>query len=294
MKRICFFVLFIVFGNTLKAQKTATDSLLSYQDTLKILQYQFFEGHNDAKKIAADEKFNRLLGEALNVSNSFDFGFDSLTKIARITSPDKQFRILNWNVPLDDGTQKYFGYVQSLNKKTGKYEVYPLEDKSEEIRNIHDAACDPNKWLGMLYYQIVPKKYKKKTYYTLLAWQGFSAIITKKIIDVVIFNATGKPTFGASIFKIEKRYPKRMIFQYSANATMSLKYDEKSGMILFDYLAPYEEGMDGQYQFYAPSFRVDGIKFKNGIWNYVKEVDAKNPKTKNDNLFVDPKKGGGL
>ncbi|HVA99334.1 MAG TPA: hypothetical protein VNG53_10605 [Bacteroidia bacterium] len=294
MKRILFLFFLLISGNLLKAQNTAeVDSLQQFQDSLKVLQFQFFQGHDDAKKLAANENFNRILGEALKVNHSFDFEFDSLTTISRLKSSDKQFRLLNWNVPMNDGTQKYFGYIQSYNKRAKKYVIYPLEDKTSEIRDVHIASCAPDKWFGMLYYKIVPEKYKHKTYYTLLAWQGYSNIITKKIIDVVTFNKKGKPTFGSAIFKIENRYPKRMIFIYSANATMSLKYDEKSGMILFDYLAPYQEGMEGQYQFYAPSFRVDGIKFKKGIWYYVKEIDAKNPKTRNDKLFVDPKRGGG-
>ena len=78
MKRIYFLLPFLIFSKMLIAQSTsAKDSLQHYQDTLQALQNQFFKGHSDAKKIAANEKFNRLIGEALKVTDSFDFDFDS-------------------------------------------------------------------------------------------------------------------------------------------------------------------------------------------------------------------------
>ena len=36
--------------------------------------------------------------------------------------------------------------------------------------------------------------------------------------------------------------PKRIMFQYSAEVAMSLKYNDKRGQIIFSHLAPKDEG----------------------------------------------------
>ncbi len=274
--------------------KDSTEFIKHYEDTLKHLQFGRLDIHKtDRQKEEANTRFQTMLQIALKPQNSFTYSFDSLTTIAKLESPDKQFRIINWNLPKADGSQEYFGFIQSMNPKTKKYVLYTLTDKSADIKDQQTKTCTPDQWLGMLYYKIIEEKADKKSVYTLLAWKGYSKEVTKKAIDVITFNSDGAPSFGKSIFNnlpsSFKGSPKRLIFQYSSNVSMTLEYNTKKDMILFDHLGPTEPGLEGQYQFYGPSFQIDGLTFKDDKWNFSENIDARNTNN-GDEKFQDPEK----
>ena len=289
-KLLLFSVLFLYFIHLFsQKQEKEFATLLLYQDTLVSLQQKMFKGKNDGEKYRANRIFLNILQRALNTKNSFEFGFDSLTSIARLVSPDKLFKIYNWNIPKEDGTHEYFGFIQAFTKKAKMYVVYPLIDKSGDVINPENYISDNNKWYGMLYYKILEKKYKKKTSYILLGWDGNDKLTSKKIIDVLSFSDDGSPRFGDGIFEMGKRLPKRVVFEYSAQIVMSLKYDEQRRLIVFDHLAPPSNGLEGQHQFYGPDMSYDGFIFKKGKWIYVEDVDARNSNNSKDKLYNDPK-----
>jgi hypothetical protein len=300
-KYISLFLIFSFFltcsGFAKVAVPPSKDSSLTliglYEDTLKDLQYEKVKPHtSDQAKLKANERFNNLLQKALSLPGSFDYPFDSLTTIANLTSPDKQFRVLNWNVPKADGSFYYFGFMQVLDPTKNIYHLYALQDKTADITNGLTTTCTTDKWLGMLYYKIIPEKYEDKTIYVMLAWQGFNKIITHKVIDVISFNNQGVPSFGKTIFKKPppgfKGVLKRIIFQYSATAFMSLKFDSKKNMIQFDHLGPIDDGLVGQYQYYAPGFQVDGLAYKENGFEYIVNIDARNPASSIDKDYSDP------
>jgi hypothetical protein len=264
-----------------------------YEDTLKDLQLEKVKPHtSDQAKLKANERFSALLQKALSLPGSFDYPFDSLSTIANLTSPDKQFRIFNWNVPKADGSFYYFGFIQSLDPVKNVYHIYTLQDKTADIANGLTTTCTADKWLGMLYYKIIPEKYEDKSIYVMLAWQGYNKIITHKVIDVITLNNQGVPSFGKAIFKKPppgfKGVLKRIIFQYSSTAYMSIKYDSKKNMIQFDHLGPIDDGLVGQYQYYAPGFQVDGLAFKENGFEYIANIDARNPASPIDKDYSDP------
>jgi hypothetical protein len=278
------------------------EELVKAEDTLKVLGKIILNGESDFIKYDANEKFLTILESALINQNSFDYTFDSLTTIARLVSPDKRFRIFNWNISKTDGTYEYFGFIQAWNKKKKKYILYPLTDNSDKITKPESQNLDNNNWYGAHYYKILYNKSGGKKYYTLLGWDGNDKLTQKKIIDVLVFNSNEKPIFGASIFKYNKKIQKRIIFEYSSTASMSLKYEEqymfsgkwkrrisfnqeeqysltgkkKRKMIIFDRLSPLDQSLDGQYQFYYPETNIfDAFIFRSGKWSLVKDVDAR-------------------
>jgi hypothetical protein len=95
-------------------------------------------------------------------------------------------------------------------------------------------------------------------------------------------NNQGIPSFGKAIFKkpptgFRGAALKRIIFQYSATSFMSLGYNKDKNMLQFDHLAPIDEDLVGQYQYYAPSFQVDGLKWQPNGFEFVEAIDARNP-----------------
>lgn len=188
-----------------KSSASSHDSsayLKLYEDTLMHLQYGRIDVHKTEKqKRALNYRFLAMMQKALNLPNSINYSFDSLTTIARLESPDKKFRIINWNFPQDNGTQEYYGFIQVLNPKTKQYQLYVLKDVTEQITNQQSKVLTADKWLGMLYYKIIEEKVDGKPQYLLLAWKGYDKQINKKVIDVISFSNDGSPIFGKSVFK---------------------------------------------------------------------------------------------
>lgn len=302
MKKFYFILLSLISVGTFSQDKNADNKIFFlFQDTLQTLCKKKYTSKTDSEK----QQYNHLLLQtferALNTDNSFDFPFDSLKDdIGILLSPDKKFRIINWNLLYNDGTQEYFAFIQEKCdeiKKKGflrkehleTVKLYPLIDKSAEIKNPENYISDNKKWFGMLYYKIILKKTKTKTYYTLLALDGNDNISKKKIIDVLTFDNNGTPRFGADIFNLPKKNPKRVIFEYSSSCSMSLKYNSQKDSIIFDHLAPTEPQLEGQFQYYCADMSYDGFGFKHGKWNYGMDMNAINGKDKMDKLYNDPR-----
>ncbi len=169
-----------------------------YEDSMVSVQHIRINARNENEKEQANAKLLGWMHKALLLPQSFDYPFDSLTTIGFRTSPDKQFRIITWDLPKSGGTETYYGFIQSYNAKKKSYDLFVLTDKTAEIGNPQTAVCTPDKWIGMLYYQIIHEKGSK--FYTLLAWEGYNKQITRKVIDVISFNTQGVPTFGKAVF----------------------------------------------------------------------------------------------
>jgi hypothetical protein len=302
MKKTAVILLFF-FSLTVVAQTTAFNT---YQDTLIRICKNLYSSKKKTDEVK--EKYNQQLlstfEAVLNTPNSFDYPFDSLgilNYISLLYSPDKKFRIITWNLPKADGTYEYYGFIQEKylqktkkgllkNQTTEVMQLYPLIDKSSEIKNPENTISDNKKWFGMLYYKIIEKKSKGKKYYTLLAWDGNDKLSCKKIIDVLTFDFNGTPRFGADIFNMQKKYPKRVIFEYSANCSMSLRYSSKKDSIVFDHLSPTSPQLEGQYQYYCNDMSYDGFGFKKGKWNYGTDLNAINDRDEKDKIYIDPRK----
>lgn len=268
---------------------TAQQQFKAYQDTLLKLEKELYASQTDKGKQEINSKLKAVFARALNHNKSYEFPFDSLKGIGRIYSPDKSFRIINWDIPLGDGTFEYHGFIQCYDAKHKTYTVFQLIDRSLEIKNPENTVGEPAKWYGMLYYKIILTKIKRKKYYILLGGDANDKLTRKKIIDVLYFIPDGSPRFGANLFKMEKKSPKRIFFEYSSQGTMSLKYNEESKQIVFDHLSPSQPNMEGQFQYYGPDFSFDAFEFKKGKWWYVDDIDARNKKSNKDNKYNDPR-----
>ena len=276
---------FVNFG-----QAQAQSTLPEYEDSLKTLGKLVLYGESDQAKQNANEQFKTLLEEALVQRNSFDYPFDSLITVARLVSPDNKLRIFNWNLPYPDGTYEYFGFIQINSKKNKPYIIYPLIDKSDDIKKPETEILDDENWYGAHYYKLFLEKRGGKRYYMLLGWDGNNIRSTKKIIEVLTFDSWGKPIFGKEIFYFDddkKKKPARIIFEYTNEATISLKYEKqfvdsgkhKKWMIVFDRIFPLAPNLEGQYEFYVPETNIfDAFIFRKGKWTFIEDVDARNPK----------------
>ena len=85
---------------------------------------------------------------------------------------------------------------------------------------------------------------------------------------------------------------KRVIFEYTRQASMLMKYVPDQNLIVFDHLSPPDPKMKNQHDSYGPDLTYDGYRLKNGKWIYAENLDMRNVPNNTDENYVDPKKAG--
>ena len=208
---------------------------------------------------------------------SFDHRFDSLRKRAGILrAEDNAFRIFTWNIPLNAWEHEYYGIIQVYDKKDNTCRVHVLDNHLHEIPDLLHAETDKNMWPGALYYAMRKDKHGKEVIYTLMGFNFNDRWSDKKIIEVLHFDKNMNPVFGKPVFKTPEGIQHRVVFEYSGEVAMNLRYNPELKMIVYDHLAPIEPELAAHPRFYAPDFSYDGYKFKKGVWEYRADLDVRN------------------
>jgi len=282
------------------AQLTDADKIhfAQLEDSLRALQLNVFHSKKDARKFEANKQFLALWNTVLKDEKSLFYPFDSIIKdneISILSSPDKKFRIMTWNLNREDDTHAFFGLIQINNSKTVKkgwfkkettqqYDVFPLVDKSSTVTNPELYIGDPTKWFGMLYYGEILKT--DDDFYTLFGWDGNNKLTNRKFIDILWFKPDGTPQFGKDVFKIPSKFTKRVTFEYASEVAMSLKYNSNRKQIICSHLAPNtpDPTLEGQFQYYGPDGSFDAFEMKKGKWVLQADIDIRKDKDKNDNV----------
>ena len=275
MKHILLIILItLLFNNKIVAQ-TIDSKLLKKEQAIQNLFEKIKQTKNDNEIITLNKEILNLFEKALKNKKSFDYDFNKLVNMSKLKSEDKKFKIYTWNLPFSNGTYKYYGFCQY--KFTKKIILYQLIDNSSKIEMPEKEILKNTNWYGALYYKILTNTYNNKTYYTLLAWDGNDDFTNKKIIDVLYFE-NKELFFGQPIFNYENKTINRIIFEYTKQVKMMLKYNKELNQIIFDHLSPSQKKFKDQYIYYGPDMTYDGLEFKNGYWNLKSNIVLKNKK----------------
>lgn len=285
-------VCFMMLATTCNLNAQNRDVMSAYQRNMQPLVEKVVNATTDNERYNANELLVQLFQEALEVDESFHWKWEFGTSISVLTSSDRQFRIITWPVVRDNGEYECFGFVQSYNSKTERYDVYTLHDKSDEIISVNEVLLDPDNWLGCVYQELVETKHEGKQYYTLIGWSGVNALTQRKVIEPICFRSnSSKPQFGQALFRREKNL-RRVVLEYSSRAMVNVRFDEqvvrtyenkkikkkgrtinmqvpkeeKMKMILFDEIAPMLPGMEGLPQYNVPTGVEMAYVFNNGRW----------------------------
>lgn len=290
MKKILFACLMLALPVSYALAQHSDDSgnikkLQAYQDTLTELGKTFINNENDLERKNANYEFIKTLVSALKVPNSFLFPFDSLKTISILNSPDNRFRIFSWHIMNDDGSYRFFGAIQM--NTGGGLKLFPLEDYTPFLKNPEDSVLSNRKWYGAQYYKMI-KVDAEHPYYTILGWKGNNAESTKKVIEILSFK-NDMPVFGAPVFGLSKN-KKRIIFEYTRQASMLLRYVPEQDLIVFDHLAPPDNTHKTDLKSYGPDLTYDGYKLKNDHWVLVENLDMRNVPDAHDNEYIAPKR----
>jgi len=270
---LLFLLLSLFFSHKIHSQNSYnTDSLLN-TTVDKFIQLKASD--NDKLTLYMSNILDSMLISIFSDEKSFDYDYSTLKKHCSILkSDDGCMQIISWNIYISTGDYHYFGYIQYKPKKSNEFYFYQLKDKSSSIEHPKFSNLNTNKWFGCIYYDIIEQKEKKKTIYTLLGWDGNNLLTNKKIVEVVSFQ-NNKPNFGYN-FEINGKKFKRLIFEYNKRVSMTLRWDEKMNVIVWDHLAPKEYKYKGMYQFYGPDFTYDGLKFEKRTWIFFDNIVVTN------------------
>lgn len=245
--------------------------LKTYHDSLKIYNYQLINDSTENLRSAAAIKIIKVLSKALREEGSFDYKFDSLNSIAIMEPEDKKFRIFTWQFAFDNGTYRYFGVIQSNENKP---QLQPLVDYTNFYEHIDSIIVDADRWIGALYYQIIPFKSGKNTYYTLFGWNGNNVRTNKKYIDILWFDKDGKAKFGYPLFSMLKgKSPTRVVFEYKKDAALSISYYPEIKQIYYDHLVSLNGSADSTAIDLVPDGTLESFQWEKGKWKQVNMVE---------------------
>ncbi len=268
MVRKITFVSLLFFASTAYAQ----DTILSNRESnLVALLNDLREAKQDVDKEEKNTVFYTYFLETLNESNAFSYPFSQLKSVGIIDSPDGLVRIINWNIEQEDETQKYYGFVLKKDERKDEILITELVDNSAELPLRPEEILTADNWYGALYYRIIPVEKGSKTVYTLLGWDGNSSSSNVKLIDVMYFSGT-QLKFGSPIFKVKDQILKRVFYEHSERAVMTLRYEPEYKRIIFDHLSPESPNLTGFYAYYIPDLSYDAFILDGTKWMLKEDV----------------------
>ncbi|MBN1131826.1 MAG: hypothetical protein JXR52_02030 [Bacteroidales bacterium] len=270
-----FLMIMLGWLQVMPAQKIGPEALPEREAELKALFDRLYSEGGDSIKTKLARRIVEKFGEALSEEASFDYPWNSLDKIGKISSDDRQIRIFTWHLPLSREEVNYYGFIQ-IRLKRDRIRLFRLQDDPSAGQNSEIIDQSVDKWHGKLYYSIVEKHYEKETCYTLLGMDFNNPLSTIKTVEALAIRRN-KPVFLKNMFLDGPDRKNRMVLEYSSQVAISMRYNEQLGLIVFDHLTPLHPVYTGNYEFYGPDGSFDGLEFVNGTWILREDVDARNP-----------------
>ena len=262
-----------------KANDTASmNAIIEMENALKQTALDIVQAPIEGWRRKATENFRDSFASILEFPESFDYPFDSLLTIQKITSPDEQLRLYTFNLILNNQDHHIYGFLQRKTKDG--IEVIELKDTLQTLPREHlFAELYANEWIGCIYYGIKQFKRKGVTYYTILGYDGATIQSSKKWIDVLWFNSDGEAVFGSPLFKIDENdYEPQFRFEleYANKANIVLRHETSNkknrDMIIFSHVdakTPEFKGIRGEYY---PDGTYDFFLFEKKKWVWYKNL----------------------
>jgi acyl carrier protein len=220
-------------------------------------------------RLNADSIFTRALVQTLKSPYSFKYNFDSLTAIKHIISPDGRFKFFSWQVDLGDGTYRQRGAMQ-LPTNEGQLKLLPFFDNSDFVQNNTLGVYDRKKWIGAIYYDIIPIQFNGTSIYTLLGFDENNTSVSKKMIEVLRFE-NDEPILGGDFFKFtsDPTYPigtvDRFIFSFKKGSNAIIRYEKLQNRIIISELASTDNDLKKQ-ETLVPSGNFKYFVWINNKW----------------------------
>ena len=274
MRILLSFVLFVFFQSVLVGQ-VATD-LPEKEATLIQLSKQFLKDSIKENRIKAAQSFSTTLEEVIAQENSFQYPFSELETISILYPADSTFRIFTWQIYVDKNDYRYGGLIQLNNPKN---QYFVLTDQSAEIQpyDMEYEVLSSEDWYGAIYFNLKGFDTPTGKQYLLFGFDGYEFFNKRKVAEVLYFDESGQPTFGAPTFaKVAEGYEastkNRLYLEYSAEVAARLNYDSNMDMIIMDNLISMRSPYRGVGNVNIPDGSYEGYQLKDGVWVYLEKV----------------------
>lgn len=261
--------------------------------------FGIYKNMADSKK--ANLYFENTLIEYLKEGRDIDFA--NMSGLKFFANADSSICMANWSFPNSSGTSSYSAILWIRSKNDGNVEIHKLLDYSTFNPFPETSVLGKEHWWGAYYYDKIEKNINGETVWFLLGLNFAQKYYTQSVIEVLRFLPSGEIEFGGNYFK-NNNYNRsagfldtknksgetlqRLVFRYNSRTDFILRYDfqayakkkkmEKDSLIIFDRLMYGENGLANKYsQITAVGGVYDGLVFKNGVWSFVCDVEARNP-----------------
>lgn len=221
-----------------------------------------------AHRVRAAETFRYKMIEALSIEGSFEYPFKSLEWCKIISPPDQTFRLITWQLEMDDSRYRYYGVVQREDGST--IELHDKRPLSSEY-----ASFDQNTWYGSLYYGIEEFiNEKDESVYLILGFSISSGSTNKKVADVLEFVDSGVK-FGSEVFIMPgdgggEDVKSRILLEYASSASGRMQFDREKKMLIYDHVILINAGFEGPL--WVPDGSFHGFEYKEGRWHFIDKV----------------------
>ena len=289
MKNIQFLLLILTCSTTLHAQKqppltiSTRSQLISIEKKMqRVSERMIFDTSQEIRQKSVYE-YIKLLKEALKVEGSYYFNFDSIQYMSRVAPEDSSFRILTFQLTLNNRTVRHYGCIQ-LNKKGSR--IIPLLDYSDTFALVPQITLSNKNWFGAVYYKILTKKVKNKNIYFLFGYDQNDVFSSRKLVEPMWIEGDTIARFGMPIFEKttkvkdlltdEVKTKNEMLYRYkiefASQASVMLRYDEEKKMIMHDHVTSKNPKHDDLAFTKIPEGSYEGLKWEKEHWIWVPYV----------------------
>lgn len=268
--KINFLFVFIFFISLVFSQDLA-EKEQELNKTLLLLR----SASSDDEMNAMNVKFKNKLLDFLKNDGALTHKFNECKTIAVLDSPDGLVRLITWNIEYTDFTYSFDGVVMYFDDRKEKVKLFELTDALDPYSERPNGVIDAKNWYGALYYQLVPFERNGKMEYLLLGWDGGTPGNNFKIMDVMNVTSSGVK-FGSPVFKDKNTTHKRMVYEFSEQAKMTLTFEKKYDRIVMDHLSPESQSLAGVKSYYVPDMSYDAFYLEDGMWYLREDVIAVN------------------
>lgn len=219
-------------------------------------------------RVIASEKFLNEFHSILESESPFNYDFKSIPELTVLEDSLQSFKLVTWQVQKGEEEFEYHGYIIKKNQK-----VIPLSDAYDQLSDLDYLVCDPDSWIGGIYYDII----EAGNSYYVFSYRQNNKFEKFKSFDILYFDEKDQPVFGKEKFVFESdgvrpRIQNRVTFKYSADAILSLNYNKDMQMVVHDHLMQVIGRLPEQGPTFVPDGTYEGFVFEEGKWIYKEKL----------------------
>lgn len=277
-KRIRILYLFFFIGFAFQMLK-GQDVPSSVSADLGNLFGRLLTVYSDSARLRINDSILIIVDSYVKSDSIFTHKFNNVRFLGQITSPDSLIKIVTWNLYLRHQPGRYYSYIIRKVPQTNNRKVYRLHAEYDSTAILTDSTYKSANWYGALYYDIRPQIINGNACWILLGIDYGNFNVTRKIIEIISFSKDDSILFGLKSFISEDAIRYRIVFEYSATATMTLRFDSDDS-IIFDHLVPFSPELANDRQYYGPHYSNDAYVLENDFWKFKLNVEARNSESK--------------